>query len=255
MKKLMQLMFLMIGIVVLSASGAHASVPLISGTLGDGALGAGEWLNDSDSGAGVTAYPYYLEVFDINEFNADPTLNIPDAYDIKRVVLLQELDSFSGDGDATNDGIYLLIETYAPHSLVDLTPGGQLAGIFLDGDFDGNGSIDFSLKHSADGSGGSQSVDVTFNIFGPPFSGNLVAFGGAFSLAGNGSTFLEYFIPSSGFNTPASQFPSTFIGQVNYDNGAINPDDIVVGTLIPEPSTMMLLGLSLLGMAGSQFKK
>lgn len=253
MKKLMQLMFLMIGIVVLSASSAHAAVPLISGTLGDGGLGAGEFLNDSDPGIGVTPYPYYLEVFDVNESNGDPDLNIPDAYDIKRVVLLQELSSFSGDGDAANDGIYLLIETYAPHSLADLTLGGPLATIFLDGDFNGDGIFDFSMVHTANAAGTGQAVTVTANIFGP--TGSLTAAGGAFSLAGNGSTFLEYFIPSSGFATPAIPFPTVFKGQITYDNGAVNPDDIVVGTLIPEPSTMILLGLSLLGMAGSRFKK
>ena len=85
---------------------AHAALPVVDGAIG----GATEWDN-VDCGGGP--YAYYLDVADPNE------LDVPNAYDITRVVLLQELSSVSGDGDTTNDGIYILLETVVAPSLVD----------------------------------------------------------------------------------------------------------------------------------------
>jgi hypothetical protein len=251
MKKVFSLMMLLAGVFVFGAVDAQAALVVSI----DGTEGAGEWSN--------AGYPYYLEVTDPNEFDANPALNIPDAYDIKRMVLFQELDGFGGDGDASNDGIYLLIETYAKPSLVDLTPGGAKARIFLDGDFhilpDAPGPtnvFDFSLEHTADAGGGSQSVEVTFNVFGP--TGSILPEGAFSTPDGVTDTVIEYFIPSGKFGTPAVPFPADFIGLATYDNGAVNPDDIAVGsaTLVPEPSSMLLFGGALLGLvARKRFAK
>ena len=64
---------------------------------------------------------------------------------------------------------------------------------------------------------------------------------------------LEYFIPTGTFGTPIAPFPGSFFGILTYDNGLGGPatsDDVVLGTLIPEPSTMFMAISGLLGLAG-----
>jgi len=227
---------------VLGVSQAYA-VPTVDGT-----LGVGEWANVN---ASAGPYPFYREGFDPNE------ALIPDAYDLSHGVLLQELDGFGGDGIPGNDGVYLLLEVYTPPpSLVDQGAGLPFASIVLNGDFNGDGIYDFFIEHrSLDGSGSfaSQKVFIT-NPGAAIFGADLEAGGGSFSRAGTSSV-LEYFIPTGSFGTPAGvPFPASFQGKGVYDNGGTAPDDelFTTASVVPEPSTMMLIGTSLLGLAGGR---
>jgi hypothetical protein len=235
MKKALNIFALTLGLACFASASAYA-VPAVNGT-----LGAGEWDN--------TGYNYYLQISDPNE------LGIPDAYDIKSVTILQELE-FGGFGDANaaNDGIYILIETYADPSMVDALAGSPRPTISMNGDFDGNGTIDIEVVHSIS-AGLVQSVEVT--NFLVPVSGDLVGAGGAFAATGPGITVLEYFIPTGAFGTPAFPFPQSFIGGITYDNGGNEPDDSVSGSaaLVPEPSSMLLFGGALLGILGIRSRK
>ena len=254
MKKTRVVLPLLILGLVFGAAQAHA-VPAI-----DGLVGGVEWNNLSPN-----PYPYYLEVFDPQE------AGIPDPYNIKRVVLLQELNSFpSGDGDlgGANDGIYLLIETYAqPPSLLDSNGFGQTALVTLGADFNGDGTI----NNDPDGAGGFP-ADLQIIMYNSVFNGNNpandvveVCVGAVQCIQGNagniilnpalykrGPDAIEMFFPSGAFGTPFNtQFPSTFIGNIEYDNGGAFPDDIAFGqVIIPEPATGMLLGSGLLALVG-----
>ncbi|HTL48452.1 MAG TPA: PEP-CTERM sorting domain-containing protein [Verrucomicrobiae bacterium] len=234
MKKTAGLLAMIAGVLMMGMSSAYA-VPVINGAIAP----ATEWNN--------TGYNYYLNVSDVNE------ALIPDQYDIKNVTLLQEIEGFGfGDSNAANDGIYLLVETYAAPSFVDETLGGPKVTVFLDADFNNDGIIDFSMEHTANANGTGQKVTVTFNVFGP--TGDLVTNGGSFS---TGSV-IEYYIPHGPFNTPNAPFPISFVGYITYDNGGLSPDDNVTGgplVFVPEPSTMLLFGGALLGMIGLRFKK
>lgn len=266
MKKTLMLVMLVLSVITFGAGQAFAVtvVPDVS----NGAFNSlTEWANQN--------FPYYMEVLDGNE------LAIPDAYDIKRVVLLQEHEGFAAlgydsSGVAGDDGIYLMIETWAAATMqeyvnppapdpgndpnyVDSPAGGPTATLYLDGDFGNPGpfpplnllipGIDFSMAHTANAAGGNQAVNVTFNVFGP--TGSITTAGGAFTQG----TIYEYFIPSGPFGTPAIPFPRNFLGTVTLDNGGAPQDDVVVGQLpyIPEPATMFLLASGLVGLFG--FKK
>src|SRR3989338_4557653 len=181
------MMLLAISVVALGVSSVYAAVPSINGT-----VGATEWDN--------APYPYYLNLTDPNDVGIGDD-NIPDSYDISRVVLLQELDAYGGDGTAANDGVYLLIETYASPSFVD---------------------VDLSIQ-------------------------------GSWAIGADG---IEYFLPTGKYGTPPNTpFPNSFVGNIVYDNGGSNRDDVVRGTLVPEPSSLLLLGSSLLGLLGIGIRK
>jgi hypothetical protein len=256
MKKTLLMLSLIVGVLSLGITQAYAAVPVI-----DGFKGVGEWAN--------TGYPYYLEAFDPNE--AD---NAFDNTDISHGVLLQELTSVSGDGDFSNDGIYLLLEVYAPPPTLDWQSVGVggigITGtplIALHGDLGGDGLFDpfnIFIRHYNTNPGPGVGVDVVNVCVGSAATCLIEPLGGPSwtSLTGVGGAFargdvLEYFIPSGTFGTPPSPpgvpFPNSFIGHLTYDNGLGGPntsDDVVLATLIPEPGTMFMALAGLLGLAG-----
>ncbi|MBI1977867.1 MAG: hypothetical protein HYS55_03860 [Candidatus Omnitrophica bacterium] len=257
MKKALLMLSLVVVMLSLGMSQAYATLPTVNGT-----LAAGEW----DS---LGPYPYYLEVFDPNE--AD---NAFDNTDISHAVLFQELTSVSGDADFTNDGIYLLLEVYAPPPTLDWQSVG-VGGIGI------TGTPNITMQGDLLGDGLSDGFNIFVRHFNlnpdpsiiapdrvevcvgsaasclslPPGSwADLTASGGAF---GRGSV-LEYYIPAGTFGTPPSPpgtpFPFSFIGTLTYDNGIGGPstsDDVVIGTLIPEPSTIFMALTGLLGLVGA----
>ena len=259
MKRTLCILMMVVGVLTFGMTKAYAA-PTV-----DGLLGGGEWAN--------AGYPYYLEVGDPNEPD-----NQFDNTDISHAVLLQELTSFSGDADFTNDGIYLLLEVYAPPPTLDWQSVGvggigitSIPNITMQGDLLGDGLFDgfnvFIRHFNLDPSPGvaPDRAEVCFGSIGsclvlPPGSWTdlttLVGTAGQFGAFGRG-TVLEYFIPSGSLGTPPSPpgtpFPTSFFGTLTYDNGLGGPntsDDVVIGTLIPEPSTMLLMGTSLLGLFG-----
>ena len=266
MKKALLMLSLVVAVLALGASQAYATLPVIDGVISD----AFEWDN-INTPAGV-AYPYHLVVTDPNE--AD---NAFDNTDISRGVVLQELTSFSGDATFGNDGIYILLEVYAPPPTLDWDPSIAVPGsgigvtgvptITMQGDLLGDGLFDpfnIFMRHTntvPDITSGND-VDLVEVCVGSVISCNLpgavytdlTLAGGSFA---RGSV-IEYYIPSGTFGTPPSPpgvpFPPSFIGHLNYDNGLGGPntsDDIVIGQLlVPEPSTVLLTITGLMSMFG-----
>lgn len=263
MKKTLIVLAVVLG--VFGVSSPAQAVPTI-----DGLLGVGEWDN--------IGYTYYLNVFDPNE--PDVT---PDTMDIFRVTLLQELLPAAGGTGTTlttaDDGVYLLIETWVkpttledPDGLVSQKPVVAMEGdFFADGTFDG---FNIFIRHRNttpfNGINDPAADSVTW-CFGSvitcdPDGGGYSTFDGTAGFFGSLATHargdvFEYFLPTGGFFTPVAPFPFTFIGTILFDNGnaGLNTsDDIVIGTLIPEPGTMFLFGSGMLGLLGVKrfrFKK
>ena len=123
----------------------------------------------------------------------------------------------------------------------------------MNADFNGDGFVDLIIRHDADlGPEALSWRRPVGSILGPATA--FTAFGTEGVNFKRGSV-LEYFIPSTTGGTPHLPFPGSFSGTIVYDNGGDEPDDRVSGTLVPEPSTMLLFGGALLGMLGMGFKK
>ncbi len=264
MKKTLLMLSLVAAVLFLGVSQGFALAPTI-----DGSFNALEW--DNVNAPNGTANPYYLTVNDPNEVD-----NAFDNTDISNAVVLQELTSFSGDGNTANDGIYILLQVYAPPPTLDWQSVGiggigitGTPNITMQGDLLGDGLADgfnIFLRHYntvPDQTPGND-VDRVEVCVGSAFSCLAQPLGNWTDLTTIGGTFargnvMEYFIPSGSLGTPPSPpgtpFPASFIGQLTYDNGLGGPntsDDIVIGqaSLVPEPSTMFLTVTGLLSMLG-----
>ena len=256
MKKTLLMLSLVVLMLGLGMSQAHAVVPTIDGLLGAGA-DISEWNN--------TGYAYYLRADDANE------IGITDTYDIKTAILLQDL----ADLDADNHGVYFMLTTWAtPPSLVDVDHTAVRASLALFGDFNGNGVTDDpSFPFPADLQFYITNIDAT----GDPVGKDRVFFcsGAVGSCDANNGTLIwdlgaptgsapagfdyargadaiEMFFRTGTFGTPEDvPFPQTFRGCATYDDGSTNPDDSVCGTTaIPEPNTILLMASGLLSLLG-----
>jgi hypothetical protein len=210
-----KVILLAVAFMVLLAGNAFAT-PAI-----DGSIGAGEW----SSGL-------LLNVIDSNESN------IPDNYDIKRLAMVMET---SGGGS----GLYILSEVYGTPTLSSLDELPPIDPVFYSIGLDMNQDGDFS--DLAD-----RIVDYRLSGFSV-YNGLGAVVTGASTVA-TGSV-VEFYIPAAVFaNFPDSGF-STF---ALLDNGGAPPDDRLPneGTFkTPEPGSMALVGMGLVGFLGSMFRR
>lgn len=208
-------MLLIVAVLILSAGNAFA-FPTI-----DGIASAGEWTTGLLLNAG-----------DPNE------VGIPDSYDISRVKIISE--SISG----ANDGFYFLWQLNGTPSFTTLDPLGSMPVVYLlgldmnqDGDY--SDLVDRKIQYTSAGFSVTDGTNAT--VSGSPqwAMGSVV----------------EYYLPASMFVS----FPDTSInGFLLLDNGGSPADDQLPdqGTFkTPEPGSMMLLGMGLIGFAGSLLRK
>lgn len=220
MKKLM--LVITTAFMFLFTANAFAVVPVIDGT-----NSVGEWTTD-----------LIISGLDVNE------ATIPDAYDISHIAMLSEFG-----GSATDDGLYVLIDLYGDPTFTSLDELAPIAPVFYgtgldinkDGDF--VDAIDRILDFRASG----------FTVFDG--TGAVIPGSPSFAMGAIGGV-VEYFIPSGmfgGFPLPEFQTFSLL------DNGGEPPDDRTpdagFNISVPEPGSMMLLGMGMFGLIATRFRK
>lgn len=204
---------------LLFTANAFAVIPTIDGT-----NAAGEWTTD-----------LIINGFDVNE------ALIPDAYDISHIAMKSEFG-----GLAVDDGLYILIELYGGPTFATLDPFG-VAPVFYNTGLDINKDGDF--------------LDIVDRRIDLRASSGLTVFDGlgtliSPALAVGGPGVLEYFIPSGMFGGfPLSEFQTFTL----LDNGGAPPDDQVpdIGfdSSVPEPGSMMLLGMGMFGLLATRIRR
>ena len=222
MKRLGQLA-LLIGLLTLGVKAASAAVPVIDGTI-----------------TGTEWDTFVLSGSDVNEGG------ISDAYDISGIKLITD------DDGGADDGLYILLTSYAAPSLVDTGVGFPPASIGFNLNYNGDGDFldatDLLINHTALADGTGQTMTVRSGTGVLLFTG---VEGTNFKLG----SVAEYFIPKSVIGS-VSPLPGSLLGEANYDNGGNESDDRLPDsgffTPIPEPTSMVLLGLGLLGGIGSR---
>lgn len=237
MKKLMMVMFfVMSGFVVLA--GKAFAVPTIDGVISPST----EW---DDVG-----YPRYFHTDSPNE------AAIPDKWDFSGATLFQVYNGLPTPGP--NDGVYLLLTTYAAPSLDKGCGIGCTNPIVtIEVDFNNDGFADMMFREYKDGLG-VKHLDWTRPV--GSFLGGFIDWNDATDgVGGEGvaaqygtNGVMEFFLPSTFGGAPHILFPISFTGYVHFEGGTNDPDDTITGTfaIVPEPSSMLMLGMSLLGLAG-----
>lgn len=207
--------FLVVALLFLSAGNVFA-FPTI-----DGNIGVGEWTSGLIINGG-----------DPNE------AGIPDGYDISNVRITLES---SGGAD---DGLYILWALYGTPTFTTLDPFNILPVVYVTGlDMNQDGDFLDAVDRRIDyRSSGLNVYDGT----GALVSGTPVA---------AMDSVVEFYIPKGMF----ASFPDgSFDGFLLLDNGGSPADDQLPdqGTFkTPEPGSIMLLGMGLVGLAGSLFRK
>lgn len=215
MRKLAMVLMVAGFVVGLSFTNAMA-IPTINGT-----VVAGEWNNP------------IVHVYDGAE------AGIPDNWDIKELFIIQENSGGAGDG------LYFRIDVYgSPTTAGEDGVSGNEAYSYSWMDYDNNGSIDDNIE--ANFLGGDE---IRVN-------GSVVALG----QLGVGPNAWEFFVPEASLS--ALSLPgltNSFRGLTHLDgHGGSQDDDIPNSgryTVVPEPGSVSLLGLSLLGLVGSIFRR
>ena len=214
------------------ASPVFASIPVLDGVVTDG----DEWAFEN-----------------LHTFVTDPNEgDIPDSYDFASI-MVQHVTGVPGDiigGDP--NGLYIRFDTYDTPTLEHGPNGFGEAFITLAIDFDGDGVADLFASYN----GG---VDAGQGLLG--FYDSAVF--NMDSLIGYGEVamdeIIEMFIPDEIYLALGLEVGDMTGFRARYDDNGDNPDDSIPDegftTPIPEPATLGLMGMGLLGLLGFRFKR